>query len=193
MTVKRSTANSTGTAGAEIFSWQNDGQININPTGDGTISQAGNIVNGLSSGAGWTANGRTWACNGTGGNMTINSGSGGSYLNLQNYAVVFKTQGGTQVAQVGPQFGGAGKEGFGFGTANDVAIYRDSVGVLAFTGLPIMPLTTASALPSATTARKGARATVSDAVASPAYGATVTGGGSTIAGVLCTGSAWVFG
>ena len=191
---KRSAAESVGTAGVKILAFDNAGGITINPTGDGTISAAGNIANGLSTGASWSANGRTWSANSAGGAMSINSGTGGSYLSLRNYATKFtRWDDGSLVSQIGPQFGGAGKEGIGLGTTSDVAFYRDSAGVGTFAGLPVMPLFTVATLPSATPARKGARATVTDAVVAPVYGASAAGGGWIVAGVLCTGSGWTYG
>ncbi len=47
-------------------------------------------------------------------------------------------------------------------------------------------------LPAASTALKGARAVVSDAT-TPTYLGAYTSGGAVVAGVLCTGSAWVTG
>lgn len=52
---------------------------------------------------------------------------------------------------------------------------------------------TVATLPSASAALQGARAFVTDAAASPAFLAAVTGGGTTIAPVFCNGTAWVYG
>jgi hypothetical protein len=63
-----------------------------------------------------------------------------------------------------------------------------------YTG-PILELdtvlnTTVSALPTAAAKYKGLRGSVTDGAASLAWGATVTGGGSTFYEVVCNGSAW---
>lgn len=52
---------------------------------------------------------------------------------------------------------------------------------------------TVATLPAASSALQGARAFVTDSAASPAFLATVAGGGTTVAPVFCNGTAWVYG
>lgn len=54
----------------------------------------------------------------------------------------------------------------------------------------ILPIGIVSALPSCTTALKGAQRVVSDA-SSPTYNATVTGSSTTIVNVYCNGTNWL--
>jgi hypothetical protein len=54
----------------------------------------------------------------------------------------------------------------------------------------IIQTTTVSALPTASAVLKGLRGSVTDGAASLAWGATVTGGGSSFYEVVCNGSAW---
>ncbi len=106
--------------GAEVFSVQNDGQVNL-----GNLSQAGNITNGLN-GCGLSANMKTWGCVGqSGGNMIIDSGTGGSHVTLKAFDFIFDTQGGTQFAFLGQSTGGSSKPGIQFGSSGDVKWWRE--------------------------------------------------------------------
>ena len=147
-------ATDTVDPGNEVFAVDIGGGLYV-----GAEQNAGNITNSLSTGASWSSNGRTWICNGTGSQMEIASGSGGSYLKLSNYAVQFYQQDrATKVAQIGPNFGGNGYAGIGFGSSLDAALFRSAAGVLGFTGVPVMPLYTVSQLCRPPRARSKARA-----------------------------------
>lgn len=99
------------------FSVLGNGTINVDGTG------AGNITNGRSSGASWSSNGRKLLANGTGGNIEINSGSGGSYLDLKNYGVRNYDHAGSLQAKFTSSAAGSGNIGWDFGTAGSISFY----------------------------------------------------------------------
>lgn len=171
--------------GTEVFACDISGGIHLNDI------NAGNITNSVPTGASWTANGRTWACNGIGGMMTQNSGSGGSYFYMRNYAAIFtRWDNNNQVAKVGPIYGGNGLEGIGFGTAADAGIYRGANGQTITISPLQTPSFTVATLPAPTAALKGARAHVTDAK-TPAYLSPVAAGGAVVCPVFCNGTEWV--
>lgn len=95
-TIKRSAAESLNPGvistditqgGALILSGTNAGTINFN-------NQAGALISGFSQG------GKTWSLAGAGGAMEINSGTGGSYLTLQHYALKLKDQAGANEVRI---------------------------------------------------------------------------------------------
>ena len=71
--------------------------------------------------------GRNWIAAGTGGYMSQNSGTGGSYFDLKNYGVRFYDH------NAGPlrMRIGAGKDGFDLGASSDLTVQRDASGNLA--------------------------------------------------------------
>lgn len=70
----------------------------------------------------WLNNGAA----GTGGEMTIDSGSGGSYVNIKGFATRIRSEDGTVRLRLG-----AAKDGIDFGAAEDVTLQRDGSGNLA--------------------------------------------------------------
>jgi hypothetical protein len=79
------------------------------------------------------------------------------------------------------------------GIIQSVEVWRTTASGFEVTGW-IKPKTyTVSTLPTASAAGAGARAEVSDAADTPAWGAAATGGGANQAPVRSTGSAWVYG
>jgi hypothetical protein len=88
-------------------------------------SLAGNITNAAAAGVSYTANGRSIVANGSGGAMTINSGTGGSFLTQQHFGVKYNTHAGTLYAQIGGGF-----EGIKFGAALDVGVARNAADII---------------------------------------------------------------
>jgi len=94
--IRRSAAEATN-ASANIYQ--------IRQRGDQVVrgAQAGNITYQDADGSDlttFTGSGRTWNAAGTGGNMKINSGTGGSYLTLQNYGVKLADQAGANIVTI---------------------------------------------------------------------------------------------
>lgn len=78
-------------AGAMVFRVNQKGELYLGGTHAGSIyfrDQAGDAL------ASINTNGKRWELAGTGGEMRINSGTGGSYLVLQNYGLQLKDQAG---------------------------------------------------------------------------------------------------
>lgn len=126
--------------GAEVFSFLQSGEIRINAGASAAASQSGNISNGLTNGAGWSANGRTWSVPNGSGNMLIYSGSGGSNCTHRHFANIFQTHTSANVAKIDSARGGVGAEGIAFGSAFDVELYRSAAGTLK-TNATILPAT----------------------------------------------------
>lgn len=126
--------------GAEVFSFLQSGEIRINAGASSATSQSGNISNGLTNGAGWSANGRTWSVANGSGNMLIYSGSGGSTCTHRHFANIFQTHTSADVAKIDSARGGVGAEGIAFGSAFDVELYRSAAGTLK-TNATILPAT----------------------------------------------------
>jgi len=63
---------------------------------------------------------------GVGGEMTVDSGSGGSYVNVKGFATRIRSEDGTERLRLG-----AAKDGIDFGAAEDVTLQRDGSGNLA--------------------------------------------------------------
>ena len=132
--LRMTTGPSDSSPNVKMFSFTGIGQININPTGSTQGSSAA-IQNGYIGGASLTNNLRSWTASGAGGAFLQNSGTGGAYFTMQNYAALFtRWDTGAQVAQIGPQFGGNGYAGLGLGTANDAGIFRRAAGLTSFEG-----------------------------------------------------------
>lgn len=89
------------------------------------------------------------------------------------------------VAQIGPQFGGAGLAGIGFGTGNDVALYRLAAGAIGQTGVLIAPNSTVASLPTPSSTIKGATAFATNGRRSLEMAGNGTG-----CPVWCDGSNW---
>ncbi|MCK9900404.1 polysaccharide deacetylase family protein [Frankia sp. Cpl3] len=70
----------------------------------------------------WLNNGTA----GTGGEMIIDSGSGGSYVNINGFATMIRSEDDTERLRLG-----AAKDGIDFGVAEDVTLQRDGSGNLA--------------------------------------------------------------
>lgn len=124
------------------------------------IAQNGSVTIGASAASGgnmtgpfcnFTAGGRTWSGVGTaagqtnGANMSQDSGPGGSYFDMKNYAVRFYD------FNAGPlrMRVGAGKDGFDLGSASDVTVQRDANAALAVNAAVKTKATTTAARPTA--------------------------------------------
>lgn len=108
----------TAVADGDVTAFEVLGNGRVNVCGIG----AGNIVNSLPSGASWTNNGRKWGFTGLpGSNMEINSGTGGSYLDLRNYGVRTYDHIGRLQAKFWTSPNG---EGWDLGQTGDVSWYR---------------------------------------------------------------------
>jgi hypothetical protein len=126
--ILRSMAETTN-PGGHIFDFNNDGSQNW-----GNNPGSGNITNTLPTGASWFNNGRSWGFNGTtGGNMKQDSGTGGSYFDMHNYAVRNFDQNDNLQAKFSSSAGGSGI-GWDFGPTGDVSLYRSAVGALTDSG-----------------------------------------------------------
>ncbi len=81
-------------------------------------------------------------------------------------------------------------------TDDGTTLKYNALAIAAANGGPVAPPILYSAagtpLPAASSALKGARAVVSDAT-TPTYLGAYVSGGAVVAGVICTGSAWVTG
>lgn len=100
-----------------------------------------------------TLSARSWVAPGVGGAMTINSGTGGSYLDLRNFGVRFydHNSGPLRVSI------GKGLDGLQLGAAFDVTVQRDAAVCLAV-NRPVKTQATTTALrPSAATVGVGAQ------------------------------------
>ncbi|MDT3443987.1 MULTISPECIES: polysaccharide deacetylase family protein [unclassified Pseudofrankia] len=94
----------------------------------GTQSQAVNFVR-LESTVEGSVSASQWlnlGVAGDGGEMTVDSGTGGSYVNIKGFATRIRSQDGTLRLRLG-----AGKDGIDFGAAEDVTLERDASGILA--------------------------------------------------------------
>lgn len=123
--LKRSAAEATN-AGASVYVIRQDGAIVYGDAAGG----AGNITGPYSK---FSAGGRTWSGVGTltgqtnGSTMTQDSGPGGSYFDMKNYAARFYDHnGGPLRMRIG-----ATKDGFDLGAALDVTVKRDTNAALA--------------------------------------------------------------
>lgn len=122
--VKRA-AGEANDAGAILFEVIDRGGIKIKKPG-GT-GNANNTMIDMEA-AVLDLNGARWAYPGVGGNMAINSGTGGSYLDLTNFGVRFFSQASAYQCRIG-----AGLAGMKWGTsstADDLGISRNAAGVL---------------------------------------------------------------
>ncbi len=119
----RSSAESLGANGITM-DFSNGGEIRIDP--DNLGLPAVGITTGGASNASFSAGFKTWAANGSGGTFTINTGTGGSYMDIKAYATRLYSHTSSLMATVGNLYGGNGYSGIAFGTAADVGIYRAS-------------------------------------------------------------------
>lgn len=143
-------------ANAEIFAFWYDGSITC---GNASAPGQGNITTTMASATSWSSNGRRWACNGMGADMSQYSGSGGSYYKARNYSFQFRRHSDDSlVAEVGPVYGGSGYEGIGFGASKDVAIFRAGTALGGTTGVIASQTSTVAALPTPVALMKGAPA-----------------------------------
>ena len=112
--------------GASVWYIRQDGLVTIDPT----ANQGGNFIGPYSS---YSAGGRTWSGVGTkagqtnGATMTQDSGPGGSYFDMKNYAARFYDW------NAGPlrMRIGAGKDGFDLGAASDATVQRAAAGIVS--------------------------------------------------------------
>jgi len=189
----RSAAEGTNPGGT-IFGFNNDGSQNW-----GNNAGSGNITNALSTGASWFNNAKSWGFNGTsGGNMVQNSGTGGSFFDMHNFAVRNYDQSNNLQAKFWASACGAGI-GWDLGSAGDVGFYRSAAGAMTECGTFAATIVQTngytigaggSQLPTAGVA--GRRAFVTDQLtACVAAGAALIGGGSVKCPVFDNGTAWV--
>lgn len=183
--IKRSAAESTD-PGATIWGFRYDGSLTL---GNPSATQQGNITTSLPAATSWSNNGRKWACNSTGGNMETNSGTGGSVMTHKHYAQEFRDHSGTLQGKWG-----AGKMGFAYGPSLDATWERHASVPMMISAQPIRAGEyTVSTLPPASVNYRGARAYVTDSAAVPTFGSLAMGGGSSVTGVFCTGTTWIYG
>jgi len=122
--IKRSTAEATN-PGASVYFMCQDGRVIFDPT----AAQAGNVTGPFSK---WTGGGRAWSGVGTltgqtnGADMTQDSGPGGSYFNLKNYAARFYDHNSGPLRAVI----GAGVDGIKLGSASDATVQRAAAGIV---------------------------------------------------------------
>lgn len=74
--------------------------------------------------AGFAQYGTKWQTDGTGGPMSIDTGTGGSYFDLKAYGMRWYSQAGTLLGTFG-----AGKQGFALGADGDVTFERHAAGI----------------------------------------------------------------
>lgn len=101
------------------------GRIQMDTAGEVFFRNASNVIKGK-----LLSDGTLWQYDGAGGNMTQDSGTGGSYLNLINYGVKFTDfNGGPLRAIIG-----AGTDGIKLGASSDAILSRAAAHVLASDG-----------------------------------------------------------
>lgn len=117
----RSAAESSN-PGTQVFSVLQNGQVRIGGTDAGYI-----FFQGADGAPTFQFEaGQRWKAAGVGGAMEINSGTGGSYLDMKNYAVrFFDHNGGPLRARIG-----AGGDKMDFGAALDATVQRAAAGVI---------------------------------------------------------------
>jgi hypothetical protein len=109
--------------GTAIFQVQQNGTVTIGGVSAGAINfvdQTGATV------AQFTSALKNWILSGSGGAMSQDSGTGGSYFTMKNFGVKFQDHNGGPLRVII----GAGLDGIKFGASSDANIYRSAANVL---------------------------------------------------------------
>lgn len=120
--IKRSAAE-VSNPNARVCEVQSGGQLILGGASSGDVyfyDQDGTTLK-----AGFLTSGKKWYAAGTGGNMEINSGTGGSYLKLYNYGIQCYSHTGTLQATIG-----AGINGIYLGNLTDTPVQKAAIGIV---------------------------------------------------------------